>query len=49
MWPYRLLDVKGDGYVSRVVRTIEESCQLVDAGFKYVCETDGAKIFMKRK
>jgi len=38
-----------DDYVSKVAKTVEETCQLVEAGFEYVCEMDGIKIFRKPK
>ena len=36
-------------YVSRVAKTEVDLCSLVDAGFEYVCDFDGAKILRKRK
>lgn len=36
-------------YHAKIARTVEEACQLVEAGFEYVCEIDGAKLFRKRK
>lgn len=36
-------------YVSRVAKTETDACSLVDAGFEYVCDFNGAKIFRKRK
>jgi len=36
-------------YISKVARTEKEILSLVDAGFEYVTEFDGAKIFRKRK
>jgi len=44
-----LVDFKSDGYVCKVARTLQEVCALVEAGFEYVCDMDGAKIFRKRK
>jgi len=38
-----------DEYVAKVAKTLDEACQLVEAGFEYVTEMDGAKIFRKRK
>lgn len=32
-----------------MARTVEETFGLVESGFEYVCEIDGAKIFRKRK
>jgi hypothetical protein len=36
-------------YVSEVAKTEVDACALVDAGFEFVCDFDGAKIFRKRK
>ena len=36
-------------YISKVARTEKEICSIVEAGFEYVTEFDGAKIFRKRK
>jgi len=45
----QLVDFQDDDYVSKVAKTVREACQLVDAGFEYVCEMDAVKIFRKRK
>ena len=36
-------------YISKVAKTEKEICSLVEAGFEYVTEFEGAKIFRKRK
>jgi hypothetical protein len=36
-------------YISKIARTEKEICSLVEAGFEYVTEFDGTKIFRKRK
>jgi len=36
-------------YISKVARTEKEVCRLIEAGFEYVTEFEGAKIFKKRK
>jgi hypothetical protein len=36
-------------YLSKVTKTETEICSLVEAGFEYVTEFEGAKIFRKRK
>ncbi len=36
-------------YISKVAKTEEEICALVEAGFEYVTEFEGAKIFRKHK
>jgi hypothetical protein len=30
-------------------QTIEEACKLVEAGFEYITEMEGVKLFRKRK
>ena len=45
----QLIDFGNDEYVSKVARTVQDTCELVELGFEYVCEMDGAKIFRKRK
>ncbi|MBS7281486.1 MAG: hypothetical protein KIH09_16835 [Candidatus Freyarchaeota archaeon] len=44
-----LVSFKNDEYIYRVAWTLEEACQLVEAGFDYVCDVEGAKLFRKRK
>jgi integrase len=38
-----------DEFVCKVATTNEEIAQLIEAGFEYVCEHNGAKFFRKRK
>ena len=45
----QLVDFQDDDYISKVAKTVEEACQLVEAGFEYVCEMDNVKIFKRRK
>ncbi|UCH32436.1 MAG: tyrosine-type recombinase/integrase [Candidatus Bathyarchaeota archaeon] len=45
----QLIAFKDDDYTSAVARTVEEIRQLIEAGFEYVAEVDGAKVFRKRK
>jgi integrase len=45
----QLVDFKDDEYVARVASSEKEVCQLVEAGFEYVCDYSGSKIFRKRK
>jgi integrase len=45
----QLIDFQDDEFTSAVARTLQEACQLVEAGFEYVTEMDGVKIFRKRK
>ncbi|MEM2367781.1 MAG: tyrosine-type recombinase/integrase [Candidatus Bathyarchaeia archaeon] len=44
--------VKCDGedeYVCRAAKTVEQASALIEAGFEYVCEIEGVKLFRKRK
>ncbi|MEM2111943.1 MAG: hypothetical protein QXX08_08735 [Candidatus Bathyarchaeia archaeon] len=43
------MDSGADEYTVRVDHTIEEDKQLIEAGFEYVTERDGYKIYRKRK
>jgi hypothetical protein len=36
-------------YISKVAKTEKEICSLVDAGFEYVTDFEGTRIFRKRK
>jgi len=46
----QLVNFKDDEYVSKVATNAEEACQLVEAGFEYVCTTpENLMIFRKRK
>jgi integrase len=38
-----------DEFYSAVARSVEEARKLIEAGFKYVCDFDGIKLFRKRK
>jgi hypothetical protein len=45
----QLVNFGGDEYVAKVAHSEEEACNLVEAGFEYVCDFNGNKIFRKRK
>jgi integrase len=45
----QLVNFGGDEYVAKVAHSEEEACKLVEAGFEYVCDFNGNKIFRKRK
>ena len=45
----QLVDFQNDEYIAKVAHSEKEVCQLVEAGFEYVCEHNEAKIFRKRK
>jgi hypothetical protein len=36
-------------YISKVAETGQDACAIVDAGFEFVCDFNGAKIFRTRK
>jgi len=44
-----LVNFKEDEYIAKVAHTEDEICKLVEAGFEYVCDYNGNKIFRKRK
>jgi len=44
-----LVKFESDEYHSAVARTVEEACRLIEAGFEYVHNFDGVKLFRKRK
>ena len=45
----QLIGFEDDDYTSAVARTLKEARQLIEGGFEYVTEMEGAKIFRKRK
>jgi integrase len=45
----QLINFENDEFTSAVAGTLREARQLVEAGFEYVTEMDGVKIFRKRK
>jgi len=38
-----------DEWIHGIAKTLEEACKLIDAGFEYVTEMEGTKLFRKRK
>ena len=36
----QLVNFQNDDYTSKVANTIEEACELVEAGFEYVCDIE---------
>ncbi|MCW4003702.1 MAG: tyrosine-type recombinase/integrase [Candidatus Bathyarchaeota archaeon] len=36
-------------YHVKLAKTIDEACKLLEVGFEFVCDMDGAKLFRKRK
>jgi integrase len=45
----QLVNFKEDDYTAKVAHSEQEVCQLIEAGFEYVCDYNGNKIFRKRK
>jgi hypothetical protein len=45
----QLVAFESEDYTSASARTIQEAQKLVEAGFEYVCDFDGDKLFRKRK
>lgn len=45
----QLISFEADQYISKVAKTVEEASALIEAGFDYVCEIEGIKLFRKRK
>jgi integrase len=44
-----LVNFEEDEYISKATWTLEEAQRLIEAGFEYVCDVEGAKLFRKRK
>jgi len=44
-----LFQVQNDEFTVKVAKTLDDACSLVEAGFDYVTDMDGGKIFRKRK
>jgi integrase len=42
-------NLESDDWVCKVAKTVDECSQLIEAGFEYVTEIDGSKLFRKRK
>jgi hypothetical protein len=45
----QLVNFQDDDYVCRAATNLKEATQLIEAGFEYVTEMDGCKLFRKRK
>jgi hypothetical protein len=45
----QLVSIENDEYHSAVTNTIAEAQKLVEQGFEFVCQIDGATLFRKRK
>jgi hypothetical protein len=40
---------ENDEFICKVARTPNEIKELIEAGFEYICDSDGLKFFRKRK
>ena len=45
----QLISFNEEEFVASVANTEEEACKLIEAGFAFVCDFNGNKIFKKRK
>jgi hypothetical protein len=45
----QLIEFKEDDYVCKAAKMVEQVKKLVEAGFEFVCDIEGAKLFRKRK
>jgi hypothetical protein len=45
----QLINLESDEFHVRVAKTLEEDKELIKAGFEYVTERDGVKVYRKRK
>ena len=45
----QLVNFPNDDYSAKVAHTEQEACQLIEAGFEFVCDFDSNKLFRKRK
>jgi integrase len=45
----QLINFESDEYHSAVANTMDEARKLVESGFTFVCDMEGAKLFSKRK
>jgi hypothetical protein len=45
----QLIQFKDDDYVCKAAKTPEQAKSLIEAGFEYIYEIEGTKLFRKRK
>ena len=45
----QLIEIENDDYLCKTANNIKEASSLIEAGFEYVTEIDGIKLFKKRK
>jgi integrase len=45
----QLVTFEDDEYICKTAENVKEAKELIEAGYKYVCEMDSLKLFRKRK
>ena len=45
----QLVNFEQDEFVCKVATTVKQASELIEVGYEYVCEIEGAKLFRKRK
>jgi integrase len=45
----QLIQFKDDDYVCKAATTVDQAKSLIEAGFEYICEIEGTRLFRKRK
>jgi hypothetical protein len=45
----QLVQFKDDDYICKAATTVKQAKQLVEAGFEFICDIEGRKMFRKRK
>jgi hypothetical protein len=45
----QLIEFEEDEFVCKVAKTVKEAGGLIENGFDFICEFDGARLFRKRK
>jgi hypothetical protein len=45
----QLIQLKDDDYVCKAATTVNQAKSLIEAGFEYICEIEGTRLFRKRK
>jgi len=45
----QLIQIKDDDFICKAATTVDQAKNLIEAGFEYICEIEGTKLFRKRK
>ncbi|MEM2103521.1 MAG: hypothetical protein QW717_01350 [Candidatus Bathyarchaeia archaeon] len=45
----QLVNFENDEYVCKAAKNVKEAAELIEAGFEYICDVEGVKLFRKRK